>query len=261
LRRLQERFAAAVLRRADPAELGLRLRPADARLARRLQVYRVNSRENFAAALESAYPVLRAELGDEEFRSLAWSYQRQHPSRSGNLYEVGRRLPHFLEPHVRASPREYLHDLARLEWAVQEALVAADAGTAFDAGTLAGVPASEHARLAFSVHPSVRIVHARHPVFALWQALHAGTGRARAPAPAEAGTPERILVRRAGEGIEIFLLGEMECCCLECLLAGGTLGEITDAALAVDEAPDVGAVLVRWAKRGVVTGLRPPVPA
>jgi hypothetical protein len=53
-------------------------------------------------------------------------------------------------------------------------------------------------------------------------------------------------------------LDEVECRCLECLLAGGTLGQMTDAALAVAASPDVGAVLARWATRGVITGLRLP---
>jgi hypothetical protein len=250
LRELQLAFAAAVLRRDDAPDAALH--PAGESRARRLGVYRVNARENFAAALESAYPALRAQMGVEEFRSLAWSYQQRHPSPAGNLFEVGRQLPGFLGGALAGTERERWHALARLEWAVQEAMVAADAHTRFDGAQLAAVPASAHAALRFRLHPSVRIVRTAHAVFDDWQAVH----ERGAPDGAGAATgPERILVRRAADGVELFRLDELDCRCLECLLAGGSLGEMTDAALALEPAPDVAAVLARWARRGVVVGL------
>jgi hypothetical protein len=238
----------------EPA--GLPLRPADASLPRRLAVYRVNARENFASALANAYPVLLNELGAEEFRSLAWSYQQAHPSPSGNLYEAGRALPQWLAPAVRGSERAYLADLARLEWAVQEALVAADSSARFDPCELAAVPAGRHGALSFGLHPSVRVVRPTHAVFSIWQRCQNPAQAGRGDVPA--GRDERILVRRAGEGIELFLLDELECLCLERFLAGDTLDAVSEAALALVATPDLGAVLVRWATRGIVTHVRLP---
>ena len=169
---VQRAFAASVLRR-EPVAAALEARPADGRLARRLGVYRGNARENFAAALEAAYPVVRQQLGPDEFRSLAWSYQQRHPSPSGNLFETGRALPDFLDALLEGTGDDYLRDLARLEWAVQESMVAADCDVHLDLARLAALPPERHATLRFTTHPSVRIVATRFALFELWRNFQA----------------------------------------------------------------------------------------
>jgi hypothetical protein len=252
LRDVQRAFAASVLRR-QPVSAALDPRPADARLERRLSVYRVNARENFAAALEAAFPLLRRQLGAESFASLAWSYQQRCPSTSGNLFETGRRLPAFLDGVLDGTPDDYLRDVARLEWAVQEAMVAADCEVRFDARSLAAIAPAAHARLRFAVDPSVRAVATRHAVFTLWRDLQAhGPDE---PMPAPAAMPERILVRRSRPGIELARLDDAGFACLECLLRGGSLAEMADASLAVSESAEIGALLVQWASDGVITGV------
>jgi hypothetical protein len=252
LREVQRAFAASVLRR-EPVAPTLRPRPADGRLERRLGVYRVNARENFAAALEAAFPLLRRQLGAEGFASLAWSYQQRCPSTSGNLFETGRRLPAFLDGILEGTPDDYLRDVARLEWAVQESMVAADGDRRFDPRPLAAIPPAEHARLRFSIDESTRAVATRHAVFGLWRDLQ--EGGADEPLAVPAATPERILVRRAPSGIELARLDDAGFACLECLLRGATLGEMAEAALAVSGSADAGAILLQWANDGVITGL------
>ncbi len=253
LREFQLGFTAAVLRRQDFAATGLEFSPQDARLARRLSVYRVNARENFTAALAAAYPVLQLELGDERFRGLAWSYQSGHPSTSGNLFEISRQLPGFLAHALQDHRDEYLRDLAQLEWAVQEAMVAADTALRFDPGALATVPASEYGSLRFRLHPSVRLLQVGYPVFGLWQAFHAADPAHRQPSGARQAAAESILVRRAGNGIELHRLDPVEYHCLHRLLSGATLGDLAETALADANAPDLGALLVRWAACDVIT--------
>lgn len=254
LRELQAAFSAAVLDRQDPATLGLALAPADERLARRLMVYRVNARENFATALEDAFPLLRAAMGDAGFRSMAFSYQRAHPAPSGNLFDVGRRLHGFLATALSGTPEAWLIDIARLEWAIQESLVAADGAPRFDAAALASVSAEEHASLCFTLHPSVRLLALGHPVFDLWQAQQAATGRPAIRPPA--AHPERLLVRRAGDGIELWRLEEPDDACLCGIAAGEDLATITGKVLERAPDADLGAVLTCWARRGVITGIR-----
>lgn len=254
LRELQLGFAATVLRRQDAAAAPA-LHPADERLARRLAVYRVNARENFAAALEAAYPVLQQQVGAEEFRSLAWSYQQRHPSPSGNLHEAGRELPAFLDRALPGTEDEYLCDLARLEWAAQESMGAADCDSRFDPRALADLPASGHEALRFRLHPSVRILQVGFPVFGLWRDFQAAGGREQPPAAAPTPGVERILVRRSGSGIELHQLDAVEHCCLESLLRGESLGEMADAALEISGEPDIATMLARWAALGVITRL------
>ena len=78
LAELQRRFVAAVLAtdgQAAAAEFAPLLEGAGA--ADRLGVYRGNSRENFAAALAAGFPAVHAAFDPEEFREMAWSFQRR----------------------------------------------------------------------------------------------------------------------------------------------------------------------------------------
>ena len=92
----QADFLAAVLGR-DPAHASQWPR-------RRLLVYRINAREHFAAALEAAFPLLHGLMGHEEFRAMAWAYQKACPSRSGNQFYCGAGLTHFLVAHLAGTP-------------------------------------------------------------------------------------------------------------------------------------------------------------
>jgi len=56
----------------------------------RLQVYRNNSRALFEQALRLTFPVVLRRVGDDYFRQLAHFHRAAHPSRSGDLHDVGR---------------------------------------------------------------------------------------------------------------------------------------------------------------------------
>jgi hypothetical protein len=119
--------------------------------------------------------------------------------------------------------------------------------------------AAEHESLRFRLHPSVRLLQLDYPVFDLWQAFHAADAAHKPTPVARAATRENILIRRAGDGIELHQLGPVEYLCLDCLMTGATLGDLTEAALAVNDAPDLGTLLARWAACGVITAVTPGV--
>lgn len=246
LAELQHQFVREILYR-DAAGLASRIRSDGLSAERRLGIYRTNTRENFALALEAAYPLLIRCLGPEEFRQLAWSYQRACPSTAGNLFHAGRRLPEFLAGHLRGGSDAYLIDVARLEWQVQEALVAADGDEALDLAALAAVPAERQGDIRFGLHPSVRLLRTEYAVFALWEALQAG----QAVMAARAG-PECLLVLRRAAGVELQRLPAADLAWLESLQAGATLAVAASTLPAGQEAA-LGALLVRWVGAGVVT--------
>lgn len=208
---------------------------------RRLAIYRTNARENFALALEAAYPLLLRCMGSEEFRQLAWAYQRACPSTAGNLFYLGARLSGFLAEHLRGTEREYLIDVARLEWAVQEALVAADGASVLNLAALSEVPADRHADIRFQLHPSVRLLRTQYAVFGPWEALQSG-----GPVAPAAPDPERLLVRRLAAGIQLQRLGSDDFDWLSALQQGDLLAEEVDS----------GSLLVSWATAGVITDFR-----
>lgn len=254
LRELQRDIVAVMLNRAEPATLVCHLQPA-IDLARRIGVYRVNTRENFATALEAAFPVLAGQMGGTEFRRMAWSYQRHHPSPSGNLFETGRALPGFLAKALAGSVDAWLAELARLEWAVQEAMTAADSGEQFDPAVIAGMAAEARSQLRLVLHPSVRLLALDYPCFDSWRSHQQG-GRADAPARACA---EHLLVRRASDGVELHRLDPAGFLCLSRLAAGATLAEAMAALEYQAGAAAVAAGLARWAADDIIIGtLCPP---
>ena len=205
---------------------------------RRLAIYRTNARETFALALEAAFPLLLRCTGSEEFRQLAWAYQRACPSTAGNLFHLGARLPGYLAEHLRGTDDEYLIDVARLEWAVQESLVAADGASALNLAALAEVPADRHADIRFLLHPSVRLLRTQYAVFGPWEALQAGQ-----PVAPVAPDAECLLIRRLAAGIQLQRLGSDDFDWLSALQQGDLLAEEAE----------IGSLLVSWATAGVIT--------
>jgi hypothetical protein len=249
LRELQTDFLRAVLEGNETATAeSLRAGPISA--AARLAVYRTTVRENFFAALAAGFPVILARLGETEFRQMAFAYQRQHPSRAGSLQWVGESLATFLKSALGDTPEEYLVSLARLEWAVQEASTAADSAHLLDLPALAAVSEFAQELLHFEFHPAVRLLQLPHPVYHLWQA-HRDTDSV----PSSPGSvPESLLIRRLGEGVELWRLAGDDYEFLAALAAGSALTAALAVPLAMNPAFDPGAILVRCARSGVITG-------
>jgi hypothetical protein len=247
LRDAQADFLSAVLGR-DPAHA--------ARWPRRgLAVYRTNARENFAAALEAAFPLLHGLMGHDEFRAMAWAFLRHSPPRSGNQFYCGAGLAGFLATHLADTPDAALAEVAGFEWLIQEVLVAADQAERFDFAQLATVPQVQHARLRFGFHPATRLHRARLPLFRLWQE-HQQSGTVARISLESSAQQEELLIRRTGEGMELHRLEPAVFGFLDALLRGETLeSAVGQAATDGDDSLDPGKVLAYWISVGVITGL------
>ncbi len=246
LRSSQADFLAAVLGR-DPAHT--------ARWPhRRLAVYRNNARENFAAALEAAFPLLHGLMGHDEFRAMAWAFQKNCPPHSGNLFYCGAGLTDFLFAQLTETPDAPLAEVSRFEWLIQRVLVAADEPASFDFERLAALPAAQHGSLGFRFHPATSLYRSALPLFALWREYqHSGTV-ARAPMGIAEGA-EALLIRRASDGVEIHRLEIGEFGFLDALMRGECLDTAIEYASAGDTNGDPGTLLSRWVSAGVITGL------
>ena len=94
----------------------------------------------------------------------------------------------------------YLGDVARLELAWREAYHAAEA-VPLDPARLAAVAAADQPFLCFSLHPSLRLVRAKWPVLAVWEANLSPTDPV-APLVLD-DRAEDILVLRPHEAVEV----------------------------------------------------------
>lgn len=240
LHELQRRFGAALLD-GDTSAIEPCIRGGAIEPAGRIAIYRNNCRENFLATLAASYPVLNLLVGEDYFRQLARDYQERYPSRSGNLQHLGASLADFLERRLARTQFDYFTDVARLEWAYQEILVAAE-HPPLAVERLAAIPESSWPELGFTLHPAVRLVRSEFPVLSIWSAHQPGADVANVRLDAGA---ENVLLRRTDRDVEMHRLPRAEFDFLAGMAQGDTLVAAADAATSLDASFDVAQALNR----------------
>lgn len=250
LRDTQRRFAASLFAAAAPDDPGL-------------DVYRRNLRGNFSKVLALEFPVVRILVGGDYFETLAWQFQQVEPSRSGNLHGIGTPFATYLRGRFGGGDLSYLGDVAQLEWAVEQSLVAADASASLDPHAFATVSAEHQERLRFDLDPSLRLVRSRYPIVTLWRS-HRPDEDGRVSAERDdfsldlRSGSENALVQRRQHSAHVEPLSAPEAAWLGALVQRATLGEALEQALdAADrlDAPfDLGVLLGRAVQQQWFTG-------
>jgi len=180
LAELQRGFAAGLLAgKRPPAAPASEQAPLDALIdvgrfpaAQLLQIYRNNFFISLGEALRDCYPVVAALLGDGYFRQLARHYVAERPSRSGNLQDYGADLADFIAADPGLADYRFVADVARLEWARQVALHAADTAPIARA-RLDAIPGDAYAGLRFSLQPAATLLRSDYPLWRIWRAHQA----------------------------------------------------------------------------------------
>ena len=251
LGRLQSDFAEAVLG-GDGRAFASRLSGEPGLAQRRLALYRDAILANRAGALRAAFPVVARLVGDAFFDEAARSYGEEAPPACADLNRHGGTFPAFLAAYPHAAGLPWLADVARLEWAWQESLAAAEAPD-LDFAALALVPESEQARLRFRLHPGVRLVRSAWPVLSIWEANQ----------PDRDGTPDRdeggdaVIVWRQAQRVRLARLTPAEAAFVDDLARGVALGDVAGAG----DGWDFSTTLTRLAAHGMLCGLLAGDPA
>ncbi len=254
LHELQLRFVAALLDGAEePVAAEIEANGIDA--SERLEIYRNNVREGFIKALAIGFPVLERLVGVDYFRQLALDFLRAHPSRAGNLHHIGAPLSHFLQQRFAQTEYTYLADVAALEWAHQEALVAADAEP-ISADALRDVDPARYGELCFELHPACALVRSDFPIVRIWGANQPDASGEEVIDLREGG--DNVLVLRTPECIELHRLPTGDFIALESFAHGENLGTALTAAQGADPQFDLGAALRRCMSLHLFTGVRLP---
>src|SRR5262249_43075734 len=162
-RELQQGFADALLR-GDAAPVA----PGAARTddgGERFAIYRRAVFANYRNALAASYPVVKELVGAPFFNAAVDAFVHDHPSTSGDLNVYGGAFGAFLAAYPHARPLPYLPDVARLEWAIDEANRAADSGHDRNAmiAAMAALPPERLPSLRLKLDPSCRIVSSAFP--------------------------------------------------------------------------------------------------
>jgi len=143
--------------------------------AARLGVYRHHVLTSLTAALEATFPVVVRLVDARFFRYAADRYVRAHPPAGPCLFEYGASFPEFLAAFPPCRQLVYLADVARLEWAMNVALHAADAAP-LTAEAMRALAPGAVGDLALDLHPSVRLLRSPWPVDRIWRANQPGAG-------------------------------------------------------------------------------------
>ncbi len=235
---LQRRFAAAL----DD--------PRDASVA----AYRGAIASNYRRALGATYRVVRELVGDAFFAAAVDAFVREHPSTGGDLNVYGGAFASFLADYPFARELPYLPDVARLEWALDEAARApsGEGSVAELVAALGLVSPEDLAHRGFVLAPSCRLVQSPFPVMRIWQAHH---GQGAIEDVDLAAGPDRLLVRRDAEVPAIERLRDGDFAWLDALAAGASLEVALRHATGADPEFDLGRALGAHIASGAIARL------
>jgi hypothetical protein len=254
LREVQAAFAQGVL---DPSLAG---RIADGIAGdgmapeRRLAIYRNNMLLSLRRVLEGAFPASRRLLGPERFAGIALAFVHAVPPDRPQLVAYGSGFPRFLERRPEAATVAYITDVARLEWAREEAYYAADA-PALSAADLAAIPIARYPELRFDLHPSLRPIRSAGPVYTLWQAAIDPSAEGGSVAQS-GGSSEQVLIVRPRITVTTRPIAAADLVLLEELGARLPLAEAAARARAADAGFDLQAALALHLAGGSFAGCR-----
>lgn len=236
---LQASFRGGVLEQGDavilPEIVGDGLAPAA-----RLGIYHNHVFTTLTNALKAMFPVICRLVDERFFAYAAHEYIRDNPPRVRCLFEYGASFADFLGafPPCRGLP--YLPDVARLEWAMNEALHAADAPP-FEPGGLAVVPAGDTPNLILRLDPALRLLASPWPVDDIWAANQADSDP---DARVDLAAGEVWLqVRRADDRVLFRRIDAASFAFRRALADRARLSEAAEAALRADSSFDLAAAL------------------
>jgi len=257
LREVQREFSAAILFGDTAALASLGIVGGALDPLARIAIYRNNVLGNYRHALAATYPVVRRLLGGSQFDAAIAAFVRAHPSLHGDVNRYGSDMARFLATYPPAQALIYLPDVARLEWAIDQANIATDSPP-LDLPALAAVPLAALGGLRFALHRSVQIVKSRHPIFRIWQVNQPGYEGDDHVDLGEGG--DLLLVRRAPDGVVIERLAVGEHAFLVALARNRRLEDAERLGAAAESGFDLAAVLKRHVAAQTIVAFRAPSP-
>ncbi len=241
LRELQQAFADAVMA-GDGAAPAFAL-ASGVPGAERIAIYRNTILSNYRNALAATYPVVKRLVGASFFNTAVDAYVQVQPSACGDLNVYGDRFGDFLAAYPHAAHLPWLADIARVEWAIDEAQRAADAARDPHAvlAALAATAPERLPHLRLRLDASCRLLASDYPVLHIWQVNQPGHDGDDRVDLGEGG--DRLVVRRDANGVTIARVDAGDYAFLAALAAGEALGAAIDAAQRVEAGFDFGAAL------------------
>jgi hypothetical protein len=255
LHELQQSFSVAILFGDDAALSRLAIAPGGIDPKQRIAIYRDNVFGNYCKVMAATYPVVRRLVGAPFFTATIEHFVRAHPSTRGDVNGYGGDFARFLETYAAARGLAYLPDVARLEWAIDQAAIAADAGP-LDLAALGVVPSDSLGNLRFRTHPAVRLLASSFPVLAIWQFNQPGYEGPDHVDLTEGG--DMLLITRGAQGVSVERIGRGEHALLTALAANATLATAAERASRADPDFDLAVALRRHVANQTLVAFQAP---
>ncbi len=254
---MQQLFADALQSSIEPHPVVEHFAGSGPHQARKLALYRGNLHAAWGTALENAYPVLRALVGDDFFNGLAIFYGKAIPSQAGDLTYFGERLGEFMRTFAPAADYPYFADLAALEWALHRAYYARNV-VPWSIDEWMKVDGEELLDATIHVHPACALVSSPYAITRIWQA-HQSDGEVALPG--DVNEPSHGLVVREHWRPSVLDMTPAAHTLFDRLMAGLSLGDALDEALAIDPLFDFAGQWRTWIAAQAVTGASMPATA
>lgn len=248
---LQTAFAAAVL--GDSDQIARSIAGNGLTPAQRVQVYRNAVRIRLKDALADTYPVLRRLVGDACFDGVASEFLRQYPPRVGYLHPFGGQMAELCIRLPVLAGLPYLPDMARLEWARQQAFHAAGA-PGLSVQAFADVPLEQQHAIGLRLQAGASLLRSAYPIGRIFEVNQPDYPGDDAISLDRGG--ESLLIIRRGFDVRVELLTAGEYALLAALAASAPLGDALLAAVGAQPDCPVGAVLARHIAAGTFTRLQ-----
>jgi hypothetical protein len=247
LARRQRWLYGAITAGRVPARPGLHLGGAAVPAEIGLAVYRHAYRARLREALADDFTAVARVMGEDAFARLVDCFIRAHPPQDATLNAYGRFFAPWLA-RTRIRGRTALAELARLEWALIEALHAPLAA-GLDGTALAGVASDRWGAVRLRPAPSLRVLPCRFSVNSTYEAV-----RRDLPPPALRRESGGVAVIRHVGGLRRTDLAHLETRVLLALINGATLATALSH-LPADDLPAIHHASARWIAQGFFTAL------
>lgn len=198
-------------------------------LPERLKIYRNNIVASLTKAMQATYPLIEKLTGADFAAGLFRSFALAHPPGEACLARYGAGLDDFIGDFSPAGGLPYLADIARLEWAMNEAYHAPD-DKPLTPAALQNMPQNELADTVFPLRTSVRILESRWPLTAIRDfCLKENRDKSETLDINQGGC--RVMVYRPDLRVNIVPLDPAEYVFLQAIEAQNTLGNVLEATL------------------------------
>ena len=198
---LQADFVRAILG-TDRSAAGAAVLGDAATAGLRLGIYRTTALSGLSEALRLTYPITERVVGAAFFEQSALAFAREAPPEIPVLALYGADFPDFLRSLPALAELPYVADIARLDWAVDQAGLAPPGHRTADRSHAL---ATERGTAAITLAPSLRLLRLETSARDIWLSLRAGDEDRLADLDWRQG-PQWLAVHHQGDDVEATAL-------------------------------------------------------